>query len=57
MTGFGAPNSFTCGDSLSLVSIVIRGGIGNPGGLTVAAAIVLILPEKLQFIQEYRLLL
>ncbi len=57
MTGFVAPNSFTFGDSLILVSIVILGGIGNPWGLTVATAIVLILPEKLQFIQEYRLLL
>ena len=57
MTGFVAPNSFTFGDSLILVSIVILGGIGNPWGLTVAAAIVLMLPEKLQFIQEYRLLL
>ena len=57
MTGFVAPNSFTFGDSLILVSIVILGGIGNPWGLTVATAIVLMLPEKLQFIQEYRLLL
>ena len=57
MTGFVAPNAFTFGDSLILVSIVILGGIGNPWGLTVAAAIVLVLPEKLQFIQEYRLLL
>lgn len=57
MTGFVAPNAFTFGDSLILVSIVILGGIGNPWGLTVAAAIVLIMPEKLQFIQEYRLLL
>jgi ABC-type branched-subunit amino acid transport system permease subunit len=57
MTGFVAPNSFTFGDSLILVSIIILGGIGNPWGLAVAAAIVLILPEKLQFIQEYRLLL
>jgi ABC-type branched-subunit amino acid transport system permease subunit len=57
MTGFVAPNAFTFGDSLILVSIVILGGLGNPWGLTVATAIVLILPEKLQFIQEYRLLL
>jgi ABC-type branched-subunit amino acid transport system permease subunit len=57
MTGFVAPNSFTFGDSLILVSIVLLGGIGNPWGLTVATAIVLMLPEKLQFIQEYRLLL
>jgi ABC-type branched-subunit amino acid transport system permease subunit len=57
MTGFVAPNSFTFGDSLILVSIVLLGGIGNPWGLTVATAFVLMLPEKLQFIQEYRLLL
>ena len=57
MTGFVAPNAFTFGDSLILVSIVILGGLGNPWGLSVAAAIVLMLPEKLQFIQEYRLLL
>jgi len=52
MTGFVAPNAFTFGDSLILVSIVILGGIGNPWGLTVATAIVIMLPEKLQFIQE-----
>jgi ABC-type branched-subunit amino acid transport system permease subunit len=57
MTGFVARNSFTFGDSLILVSIVLLGGIGNPWGLTVATAIVVMLPEKLQFIQEYRLLL
>ncbi len=57
MTGFVAPNNFTFGDSLILVSIVVLGGIGNPWGILPAAAIVLILPEKLQFIQEYRFLL
>ena len=57
MTSYVAPNNFTFGDSLILVSIVILGGIGNPWGLLPAAAIVLILPEKFQFIQEYRFLL
>ena len=57
MIGFVAPNNFTFADSLILVSIVILGGIGNPWGILPAAAIVLILPEKLQFIQEYRFLL
>lgn len=57
MTGFVAPNNFTFGDSLILISIVVLGGIGNPWGILPAAAIVLILPEKLQFIQEYRFLL
>ena len=55
--GFIAPNNFTFGDSLILVSIMLLGGIGNLWGVAVAAAFVVILPEKLQIIQEYRLLL
>lgn len=57
MTGFIAPNNFTFGDSLIMVSIILLGGIGNPRGVMIAAAIVLVLPEKLQMIQEYRFLL
>jgi ABC-type branched-subunit amino acid transport system permease subunit len=52
--GFIAPNNFTFADSLVLVSIVLLGGIGNVWGVTLAAAFVVILPEKLQIIQEYR---
>jgi len=55
--GFIAPNNFTFGDSLVLVSIVLLGGIGNPWGVTAAAAFVVILPEKFQIIQEYRFVL
>jgi ABC-type branched-subunit amino acid transport system permease subunit len=57
MAGFIAPNNFTLGDSLVIVSIVILGGIGNRWGVLPAALLVILLPEKLQFIQEYRLLL
>jgi ABC-type branched-subunit amino acid transport system permease subunit len=57
MLGFIAPNNFTFGDSLILVSIVLLGGIGNPWGAAVAAVFVVLLPEKLQIIQEYRFLL
>ncbi|MBW8055496.1 MAG: branched-chain amino acid ABC transporter permease, partial [Nitrospira sp.] len=57
MIGFIAPTNFTFGDSLILVSIVLLGGIGNPWGLVVATTILIILPEKLQAIQEYRFLL
>jgi ABC-type branched-subunit amino acid transport system permease subunit len=55
--GFIAPNNFTFGDSLIQVSIVLLGGIGNPYGVTVAAAFVVMLPEKFQIIQEYRFVL
>lgn len=57
MLGFIAPANFGFSDSLILVSIVLLGGIGNPWGLAVASAIVVVLPEKLQMIQEYRFLL
>lgn len=55
--GFVAPNNYTFGDSLILVSILLLGGIGNPWGLVVATFIVVVVPEKLQTIQEYRFLL
>ena len=55
--GFIAPNNFTFGDSLILVSIILLGGLGNLWGVAVAAAFVVILPEKFQVIQEYRLVL
>ena len=55
--GFVAPNNYTFADSLILVSILLLGGIGNPWGLIVATVIIVIVPEKLQAIQEYRFLL
>ena len=54
---FVAPNNYTFADSLILVSILLLGGIGNPWGLIVATFIVVVVPEKLQTIQEYRFLL
>jgi ABC-type branched-subunit amino acid transport system permease subunit len=55
--GFVAPNNYTFADSLILVSILLLGGIGNPWGLVVATSIVVVVPEKLQTLQEYRFLL
>jgi ABC-type branched-subunit amino acid transport system permease subunit len=57
MTGFIAPPDFALSDSLILVSIVILGGVGNPWSIIPAAALIIVLPEKLQVIQEYRILL
>lgn len=57
MISFIAPASFTFSDSLLLVSIVLLGGMGSPWGAAVAATIVVLLPEKLQLLQEYRFLL
>jgi ABC-type branched-subunit amino acid transport system permease subunit len=57
MTGFISPNDFDFSTSLVLIAIIMLGGIGNLWGILPAAAFVLILPEKLQAIQEYRFLL
>ena len=57
MIGFIAPNNYSFAESLILVSILLLGGVGNPWGLSLAAAIVILLPEKLQIIQEYRFLM
>jgi len=54
---FIAPNNYTFADSLILVSILLLGGIGNLWGVVVATIIVVIVPEKLQTIQEYRFLI
>jgi ABC-type branched-subunit amino acid transport system permease subunit len=55
--GFVGPNNYSFGDSLILVSILLLGGLGSPWGLVVATFIVVVVPEKLQTIQEYRFLL
>lgn len=55
--GFVAPNNYAFEDSLILVSVLLLGGIGSPWGSVAAALIVVVVPEKLQTIQEYRFLL
>lgn len=57
MVGFVSPQGATFEQSLLLISIVVLGGIGNHWGALVAAMIVLVLPEKLHALQEYRFLL
>ena len=57
MTGFIAPANFQLGDSLAIVSILILGGVGNIWGMLPATLLVVLLPEKLQIVQEYRFLI
>ena len=57
VVGFVQPNNYTFADSLILVSILLLGGIGNPWGVVLATVIVVMVPEKLQVIQEYRFML
>jgi ABC-type branched-subunit amino acid transport system permease subunit len=57
MNGFVTPNGAGLGDSLLMLSIIVLGGLGNFWGAVVAAMVILVIPEKLQAIQEYRLLI
>lgn len=57
MLGYISPANFTFSDSLLFLSILLLGGMGNCWGVILATSIMVVLPEKLQFIQEYRYLL
>jgi ABC-type branched-subunit amino acid transport system permease subunit len=54
---FVAPNNYTFADSLILVSMVLLGGMGSTWGMFLGVIIVIVVPEKLQAIEEYRFLL
>lgn len=57
MNAFVNPNSANFGDSLIMLSILVLGGLGNLWGAVVAAVVILVIPEKLQAIQEFRLVI
>lgn len=57
MTGFVSPVGATFEHSLLLLSMVVLGGIGNTWGVLIATFIVILLPEKLHALQEYRFLI
>ena len=57
MNGFVTPNGSGLGDSLLMLSIIVLGGLGDFWGAVVAAMVILVVPEKLQAIQEFRLLI
>ena len=51
-----APDSFTFLESTLLLAAVILGGMGTVPGALLGASIVYLLPEKLRFLQDLRLL-
>jgi len=57
MIGFVSPPSFQFTQSLLIVSIVIIGGMDNILGVIMGAFILVVLPEKLRVITEYRIML
>lgn len=57
MVGFISPPNFTFEKSLVLVSIVILGGMDNIFGIIAGSLLLIVLPEKLRFVQDYRFLI
>ncbi|CEJ13933.1 leucine/isoleucine/valine transporter permease subunit [bacterium YEK0313] len=56
MQNFIAPSNFTFSDSLIMLSIIVLGGLGNLWAIIPAAILVVVIPEKLQEIGEFRIL-
>lgn len=50
------PDSFGFVESITVLSMVVIGGIGSVTGVVIAAVVLSLLPQWLQFIAEYKLL-
>ncbi len=57
MVGFVSPPDFDFGYSLVMLSVIIIGGVDSIPGVILGAGLLLPLPERFRFLQEFRLLL
>jgi branched-chain amino acid transport system permease protein len=57
MQRFVSPESFTFWESLSIVLVVVVGGLGNPFGVVLGAGLLVVMPELLRAYADYRQLL
>ena len=55
-TTFISPRSFTFIESAIILSIVVLGGMGSIVGVIIGALILILMPEYLRFLSEYRML-
>jgi branched-chain amino acid transport system permease protein len=55
-TTFINPASFTIWESINVLCIVVLGGMGSIVGVIVGALVLILLPEYLRFLSEYRML-
>ena len=51
------PASFSFHESAIILSIVVLGGMGSVLGVVLAAVLLILLPEYLRFLQEYRMVI
>jgi len=52
-----SPDSFEFIESVTVLAMVVLGGMGNLGGVILGAILLVVMPEKLRFFQDQRLLL
>jgi branched-chain amino acid transport system permease protein len=57
LTSTASPESFSFIESVTVLAMVVLGGMGNLGGVMLGAVLLIVLPEKLRFFQDQRLLL
>jgi branched-chain amino acid transport system permease protein len=50
------PDSFTLGESINALIMVLIGGIGSVAGAVIGATVITLLPEALRFIQGFHML-
>ncbi len=55
-TTFINPASFTLWESINILCVVVLGGMGSIVGVIVGAFVLILLPEYLRFLSEYRIL-
>jgi branched-chain amino acid transport system permease protein len=55
-TTFINPASFTLWESINILCVVVLGGMGSILGVIVGAFVLILLPEYLRFLSEYRIL-
>ncbi len=54
--GYINPSSFTVWESIIVLCIIVLGGMGSVSGAVLGAVILILLPEYLRFLSDYRLL-
>ena len=55
--GFISPSSFAFSESMSMMAMVVLGGMGSIPGVIIGASVLTALPEMLRAVSEYRLVI
>lgn len=57
LQGFVSPESFTLAESIVVLAMIVLGGLGSVRGAAAGAVVLIILPELLRGLSEYRILM